>query len=276
MRGVIAKFILVIYNVSGQNKTEVLPKIVGGYVATDQSQFSFMVSIKLYGHHICGGSIIDPFHVITAAHCCLNNNNNKPYPTQIMSIAAGSLLLNKAPIVKPVNAVIIHPKYDPNLLFNDIALIRIRGMFDWWSTSLTAIPIARYVPLNGICFSCGWGTTKFNISETSNQLLYVHIPIYKREYCQRIYSQLPITDKMICAGDKGKDSCQGDSGGPLVCSGVLAGIVSWGSGCGDYPGVYTAVAKYRTWINFIINSSSTFKNNILAVIINVIVAFYFS
>ena len=57
---------------------------------------------------------------------------------------------------------------------------------------------------------------------------------------------------MICAGEEGRDSCQGDSGGPMVDSeGLLIGIVSWGQGCADkdYPGVYTEVSAYITWIN---------------------------
>lgn len=67
----------------------------------------------------------------------------------------------------------------------------------------------------------------------------------------------PIEDSMLCAGDingGGEDACQGDSGGPLVMgdgSRVLAGVVSWGHGCGQpgYPGVYAQVSSYVDWIN---------------------------
>lgn len=61
-----------------------------------------------------------------------------------------------------------------------------------------------------------------------------------------------VTSGMVCAGasDPPRDACQGDSGGPLVVNYTLVGIVSWGEGCADtaYPGVYTRVSNYHSWV----------------------------
>lgn len=81
----------------------------------------------------------------------------------------------------------------------------------------------------------------------------VQVPIVSKEACNEAhggFGGIPIGQ--ICAGDPqgGKDACQGDSGGPVAIDGRIAGIVSWGSGCGvkGLPGVYTEVAFYRDWI----------------------------
>ena len=77
------------------------------------------------------------------------------------------------------------------------------------------------------------------------------VPIVGYASCDSSYGNLSMG--MLCAGymlTGGVDACQGDSGGPLVCNGVLVGIVSFGQGCAQpgYPGVYTNVSYYNTWI----------------------------
>jgi secreted trypsin-like serine protease len=86
--------------------------------------------------------------------------------------------------------------------------------------------------------------------------LKVEVPYVDEKTCEDDYTGYTISEKMICAGEKGKDSCQGDSGGPLVAydennSPVLVGVVSWGIGCAyeGYPGVYARVSAFVDWIN---------------------------
>ena len=88
---------------------------------------------------------------------------------------------------------------------------------------------------------------------------YVRVPTIKNKDCNSDYEDYPlsITNSMICAGYRGvggKDACSGDSGGPLICNhgdkAILAGVVSWGKGCGDknFPGVYSRVTHVLDWI----------------------------
>ena len=76
--------------------------------------------------------------------------------------------------------------------------------------------------------------------------------------CRKVYGG-SVDESMICGGGKGADgrptdSCQGDSGGPLAAymngQYVLAGVVSFGSGCArsGVPGVYANVPYFRQWI----------------------------
>ena len=79
----------------------------------------------------------------------------------------------------------------------------------------------------------------------------VTVPFVNEETCKDAYGSSSITEGMICAGKAGKDSCQGDSGGPMInLVREQVGIVSWGYGCAEagYPGVYTRVSKYASWI----------------------------
>lgn len=107
-----------------------------------------------------------------------------------------------------------------------------------------------------MAWATGWGTLVSG-GFSSNRLMEVEMPILSEFDCNRKYLNTHNiyvnTLNSICAGEQGggKDTCQGDSGGPLVVKvgekWQLAGITSWGFGCGD-GGVYTKTSHFIDWI----------------------------
>lgn len=80
-----------------------------------------------------------------------------------------------------------------------------------------------------------------------------NVNVVSQAACARAYLRIAtISTGMVCANgiNPPRDACQGDSGGPLVVGQHLIGIVSWGEGCANtnYPGVYTRVSTYNSWI----------------------------
>ena len=154
-------------------------------------------------------------------------------------------------------------QFDPDTLDNDFAILKLQSPFSFNEHIQPAClpPLTSYLDPSSteeLCFTSGWGYLKEN--GNSPQLCqHVQVPTITNEDCSNDYQDQPrsITDSMICAGYRGvggRDSCSGDSGGPLVCnyggSAVLAGVVSWGFGCGrpEYPGVYSRVTYVLDWI----------------------------
>jgi len=115
------------------------------------------------------------------------------------------------------------------------------------------------------CWASGWGKDAFgDYGNFQNVLKKVSLPVLSHYDCEqklqrtRLGYDFQLDSGFLCAGgEEGKDSCKGDGGGPLVCeragSYYLAGIVSWGVGCGqrDVPGVYVKVNEYLPWIQSI-------------------------
>lgn len=79
-------------------------------------------------------------------------------------------------------------------------------------------------------------------------LLRVQIDIVDQLQCNQTYFGT-IPQGHFCAGslDGSRDACFGDSGGGLICSGEIAGIVSFGFGCGrvGFPGAYVDVSQFN-------------------------------
>ena len=111
------------------------------------------------------------------------------------------------------------------------------------------------------CYVTGWGKDAFKDGNYQHVLKEVRVPVVRNDICEsmlqrtRLGPRFELAEGFLCAGgEEGKDACKGDGGGPLVCevNGLwhLAGIVSWGVGCGEYnvPGVSVKVSHYENWI----------------------------
>ncbi|MEZ4517030.1 MAG: serine protease [Chloroflexota bacterium] len=215
-----------------------------------------------YDDQFCGGSLISPSWVVTAAHCVDGDN-----PDDIEVLAGIHNLKTPDPGFQRIAIadIHVHPAYNPDTEDSDIALIKLATQAAFRGSQGAVLPIGGVVPVDAgtgaptgtIATVIGWGNVRgqpipggIDYPDTLHQ---VEVPIISNADCNQSYYN-EITPNMICAGyeEGGKDSCQGDSGGPLVIKtiqhkpGNWPVLLGWGSGCAypGFPGVYTRVSQF--------------------------------
>ncbi|KAL3276632.1 hypothetical protein HHI36_012004 [Cryptolaemus montrouzieri] len=224
-------------------------RIIDGF-ETDITEFPHQVSIVFNGSHHCGGSIIAPKYILTAAHC------THKVPAFFFIVRVGSSNINRGGRMHSVARVFTHPKFTVKFE-NDVAVLRLRRAVRY-GHNVKPIQLAeendKLPPPGTKALVSGWGRTISNGTKMAPHLMALEVPIIAHEKCEELYSEKSyvIDEKMFCAGyeEGGADSCIGDSGGAFLVDGVQHGIVSWGVGCGlkRRPGVYASVAKLRKFI----------------------------
>ncbi|XP_078504325.1 trypsin-like [Lissotriton helveticus] len=231
------------------SKVEDINDVVNGYNCPRNSA-PWQVYFTCNGGRWCGGSLINQYWVVSAAHCYQPANTLVAYLGEYDTTVAEG----REQAIQ-ISKVIKHPNYNSQNQNNDIMLVKLSrpAQYNQYVTPI-ALP-ASCAAAGTRCLTSGWGNTVTNGVVYPNVLQCLNVPIISNAECKQAYPAY-YTNNMICAGfmQGGQSTCQGDSGGPLACNGFLQGVVSWGYDCAmkGHPTVYAKVCNYNAWINQIV------------------------
>ncbi|KAL2762912.1 prostate-specific antigen isoform 3 preproprotein [Daubentonia madagascariensis] len=187
------------------------PRVVGGWECEQHSQ-PWQAAVIHRGIAQCGGVLVDPKWVLTAAHCI--NDNSQVW------LGRHSLLKHEdtGQLVK-VSRSFPHPLYNMSLLklrvlgpeddsSHDIMLLHLSDPANI-TDAVKVLDLPTQEPeLGSTCYASGWGSIRAKKFLRPKTLQCVDLKLLSNDKCKRAYSE-KVTEFMLCAGQWNgkKDTC---------------------------------------------------------------------